>query len=260
MLLPGKVAIVSGVGPGYGKEIALAFAREGADVVLGARTETVLEDVASDVEELGRRAVFVPTDIKDAEQCDALARAAVDELGRIDVVVHNAARPDRGTPFADTDLGTWRRVVETNVFGSLQLTRSVIPTMKDQGSGSIVFVSSMIVRQVLPGQGGYALSKGALLTGAQALARELGPHGIRVNTVVPGWMWGDSVEAHLDAMSASSGKSVQQWRDEITATIPLGFIPTPADCVGPVVYLASDLASAVTGQSIDVNGGAAFHL
>jgi NAD(P)-dependent dehydrogenase (short-subunit alcohol dehydrogenase family) len=257
-LLPGKVVIVSGIGPGYGRELALGFAREGADLVLGARTASYLEEVASEVEELGQRAVFVPTDITDAAACDALAGAAVHEFGRIDVLVNNAARPDRRQPFDEVDLDSWRRVVETNLFGSLNLTHSVIPTMKKQGAGAIVFVNSMIIRQVLPDQGGYALSKAALLTAAQALAKELGPAGIRVNTVVPGWMWGASVEAHLEKIAPQTGKSVEQWREEIVSNIPLGFIPSSADCVGPAVFFASELSSAITGQSIDVNGGEVF--
>ncbi len=258
MLLPGKVAIVSGVGPGLGKELALAFARQGADLALGARTEPFIEEVASEVEELGRRAVYVPTDITDAAQCDALAKAAVDELGRIDVLVHNAARPDRRQPFEEADLDSWRRVVDTNLFGSLQLTHSVIPTMKEQGRGSIVFVGSMIIRKVLEHQGAYALSKAALLTAAQTLAKELGPHGIRVNTIVPGWMWGESVERYLAKIEATTGKSVEQWRDEIVSRIPLGFIPSSADCAGAAVFFASELSSAITGQSLDVNGGEVF--
>lgn len=257
-LLPGKVAVVSGVGPGLGRELALAFAREGADVVLGARTESVLEEVASEVEELGRRAVYEPTDIADPAQCDVLARAALDAFGRIDVLVHNAAVPDRSGPFAAADLDLWRRVFEVNLFGSLQLTHSVIPTMKEQGSGSIVFVSSMVIRKVLARQGAYAASKAALLTAAQVLAKELGAHGIRVNTIVPGWMDGPSVDRYLESTAKRTGTSVQDQRDEIKSGIALGEIPSSADCANAAVFFASELSSPITGQSLDVNGGEVF--
>jgi len=259
MLLEGKTAIVSGVGPGLGTEIARAFAREGADVALGARTESYLEEVRDEIEVLGRKAVCVRTDITDPAQCDALARLADDELGRIDVVVHNAFAPDVFQLFEDVDLAAWRRIMDVNLFGSLQLTRSVLPTMKAQGSGSIVFVNSMIQRKVLALQGGYATSKGALLSAAQVLAKELGPHGIRVNSIVPGWMWGPSVEAYFKMMEAQTGKSVQESYDEIAREIPLGEIPPDEDCANAAVFFASDLSSVITGQALDVNGGEVFH-
>ena len=140
----------------------MAFAREGADVALGARTESYLEEVHGEIEALGRRAVHVRTDITDQGQCDALVQATVDAFGGVDVLVHNAFAPDVFQPFEDVDLAAWRQIMDVNLFGSLQLTKSAIPQMKAQESGSIVFVNSMIMRKVLPLQGGYATSKGAL--------------------------------------------------------------------------------------------------
>ena len=153
---------MSGVGPGLGREIALEFAREGADVALGARTESYLREVAAEVEALGRRAIAVPTDITDQDQCDRLVHATVDGLGGVDVVVHNAFASSKFRTFEDADLRDWRAVMDVNLFGSLQLTKSVLPAMKERGGGSIVFVNSMIVRKPLPTQGSYATSKGAL--------------------------------------------------------------------------------------------------
>ena len=258
MLLKDKACIVSGVGPGLGREIALAFAREGADVAIGARTESYLKELAGEIEALGRRSVHSPTDITDPQECERLVRATLDGFGRIDVLVHNAAAPDVRQPFEQVDLAEWRRIMDTNLFGTLQLTKSVIPVMKEQGSGSIVFVSSMIVRKVLRLQGGYATSKAALLTGAQVLAKELGPHGIRVNTVVPGWMWGPAVERVIARQADARGTSPQQGYDEIASNIPLGVIPGDDDCANAAVFFASDLSSVITGQSLDVNGGEVF--
>jgi NAD(P)-dependent dehydrogenase (short-subunit alcohol dehydrogenase family) len=259
MLLKDKRCIVSGVGPGLGKEIAMAFAREGADVALGARTEAYLEEVHSEIEAMGRRAVHARTDITDQEQCDALVAACVEGLGGVDVLVHNAFAPDVFQPFEDVDLAAWRRIMDVNLFGSLQLTRSVIPHMKAQESGSIVFVNSMIIRKVLALQGGYATSKAALLTAAQVLAKELGPHRIRVNSIVPGWMWGPSVEGYFAMMERQTGKSPKESYDEVAAAIPLGEIPTDDDTANAVVFFASDLSSVITGQALDVNGGEVFH-
>ena len=259
MLLEGKVAIVSGVGPGLGREIALAFAHEGADVALGARTEAHVREVAAEVEALGRRSVAVPTDIKDADQCERLAHATVEELGAIDVLVHNAAATSAFLTFEDSDLQAWRDVMDVNLFGSLQLTKAALPAMKAQGGGSIIFVNSMIVRKPLPLQGSYATSKGALMTTAQILAKELGTYKIRVNSMVPGWMDGPSVDIYFKMMETAMGKSPQESYDEIAAEIALGVIPTDDDCAKTAVFLASDLSSMVTGAAIDVNGGEVFY-
>ena len=259
MLLKDRRCIVSGIGPGLGKEIALAFAREGADVALGARTESYLEEVHGEIEALGRRAVHSRTDITDEAQCDALVQATVDAFGGVDVLVNNAFAPDVFQLFEDVDLAAWRHIMDVNLFGSLQLTKSVIPHMKAQGSGSIVFVNSMIMRKVLPLQGGYATSKGALMTAAQVLAKELGPHKIRVNSIVPGWMWGPGVEMYIEMLASGSGRTPQDHYDEIAAEIPLGEIPPDDECANAAVFFASDLSSVITGQALDVNGGEVFH-
>ena len=187
-----------------------------------------------------------------------LVQTALSAFGRVDVLVQNAAMADVRQSFEDVDLSSWRRIMDTNLFGTLQLTKSVIPSMKEQGAGSIVFVSSMITRKPLPLLGGYATSKSALLTAAQVLAKELGPHGIRVNTIVPGWMWGPSVERVFARQQEHDGKTVEQSYEEIAARIPLGIIPSDGDCANAAVFFASDLASVITGQSLDVNGGEVF--
>jgi NAD(P)-dependent dehydrogenase (short-subunit alcohol dehydrogenase family) len=259
MLLADKIAIVSGVGPGLGREIALAFAREGADVVLGARTTSYLKDVAAEVEASGRRAVYAATDVTDAGQCHELVSRGLEAFGRVDVLVNNAARADVFQPFETVDLREWRKIMDVNLFGSLQMTAEVVEPMKRQGGGSIVFVNSMIMRKVLPLQGGYATSKGALMTAAQVLAMELGPHNIRVNSIVPGWMWGPNVELYGRVLQHQDGRPAQEHYDEIASQIPLGVIPPDEDCANAAVFFASDLSAVVTGQALDVNGGEVFH-
>ena len=258
MLLKDKVAVVSGVGPGLGKEIALALAREGASVVMGARTESYLSELTDEIESGGGQVAFAPTDITDVEQCRRLVDTAVERFGRVDALVNNAFVPDAFELFEDVDLDKWRRIFDVNVFGSLQLTQEVIGPMKAQGGGSIVFINSMVIRKILPHQGGYAASKGALMTAAQVLAKELGPHHIRVNSVVPGWMWGASVEGWFHHR-AKKGPSVQEQYDAVAKDIPLGLIPPDNDCANAVVFFVSDLAAVVTGQALDVNGGEVFH-
>ena len=175
------------------------------------------------------------------------------------MLVHNAFAPDVFQLFEDVDLAAWRHIVDVNLFGSLQLTKSVIPQMKEQGSGSIVFVNSMIMRKVLPLQGGYATSKGALddrRTGARQGARpaqdprQLDRPGMDVGAIGRGVLRDDGVPDRQGRPGVY---------DEIATQIPLGEIPPDDDCANAAVFFASDLSSVITGQSLDVNGGEVFH-
>ena len=257
-LLAGKVCIVSGVGPGLGRQAATALAAHGADLVLAARRQSSLEEVLAEVEGMGARAMVVPTDITDPEACARVASAALEGFGGIDVLVNNAFRFDAFKSFEEVDLAIWRKIMDTNLFGSLQMTRAVLPAMRERGGGSVVMVASMVARQPQPVQGGYAISKGALLTATRVLAYELGPSNVRVNAVVPGWMAGPSVDIYIEMTSTGRGVPPQVVEDELNARVPLGRIPSDADVAGAIVYLASDLSSAMTGQALDTNGGEIF--
>jgi NAD(P)-dependent dehydrogenase (short-subunit alcohol dehydrogenase family) len=256
MLLDNKVSIISGIGPGLGQELAYVFAREGSDVVLAARTESKLQEVAGIIGEKWpeRRTLIVPTDISDPEQTRRLADATVAEFGRIDCLVNSAFSPPAFTMFEDADLADWKKSYDITVFGTLQVTQQVIPYMRAASKGSIVFVNSMIQKKPLPTQAGYATSKGALTVAARMLAKELGPYGIRVNSTFMGWMWGPPVESYVDYL-ASLGRTREEVIAEITKDIPLGVIPDDAECANAVAFLASDLASVITGAELDVNGG-----
>ena len=259
MLLTDKVVIVSGIGPGMGREIALACAREGADVALAARTEAALDEVASAVRALGRRALCVPTDISKAEDCLRLAERTKQELGRIDVLVNNAFRSDPTGLVESADLDGWRKILEVNLLGSVRLTQAVIPAMKAQKRGSIVMINSMSMRIIEPGMGGYAASKGALMTATQTLAKEIGPDGIRVNSVVPGYIWSAKMEAFFRYTAESTGRTFEDVHAGVTNQTALRHIPDSAEIADTVVFFASDLSRVVTGQALDVNGGHFFH-
>ena len=257
-LLTGKTAIVSGVGPGLGRDIALALATHGANVVLAARTASFLDEVAKEIEAQGASALTVPTDVADKAQAQHLVEATVEHFGGVDCLVNSAFRTDVFRHFEEVDLDEWRGMFDVNVFGSLGLAQQVIAPMKERGGGSIVFVGSMTVRKPYPREPGYASSKGALLVAARAMASELGKYKIRVNTVVPGWMWGPNVQGYFSHRESVGGPPVQEQYDGVAAGISLRAIPTPAEVAGAVVFFASDLSSVVTGQSLDVNGGEVF--
>jgi len=258
MLLTDRVAIVSGIGPGMGRDISLACAREGAHVVLAARSAGNLDAVASEVRALGRRALSVPTDIAQPDQCQRLADAAHAEFGRIDVLVNNAYAGGPEPKIEDADLEQWRGVFDVNVFGSMQLSKVVIPHMKAQG-GSIIFINSMSMRVIEAGFGGYAASKGALMIAAQTLAREVGTYKIRVNSVVPGYIWSEVLEGYFKMLAKQQKTTPEAVYAQIAGRTALNHIPTSEEIAGAVVFFASDLSRAVTGQALDVNGGHFFH-
>jgi len=259
MLLQDRIAIVSGIGPGLGREVALAFAREGADVALAARTASALDEVAGAVRALGRRALCVPTDIANPDDCARLVDAAHREFARIDVLVNNAFLTHPWGPIASTDLAGWQAIFDVNLFGSLRLSQQVLPHMQAQRGGSIVMVNTMSIRIIEPNVGGYAASKAALMAATQTLAKEVGPSGVRVNSVVPGYIWSDKMERHFRALAAQQGRTYEQVHDDIAHRTALHHIPTSAEIADAVLFFASDLSRAITGQALDVNGGHYFH-
>ena len=255
MLLEDRVAIVSGIGPGMGRDIALAFAREGAHVVLGARTEERLTEVADEVQALGRKAVWSRTDIASEDDCERLAATAMDAYGRIDVLVNNAFVQPPLETIEKADSDTWRRAFEVNVIGSVQMTKAALPAMKAQQSGSLVFIGSMSARRIRRNFGVYAATKSALISTAQTLAKEHGRDGIRVNTVLPGYIWGPSLQWFFGHLAERQGRTPEDVYAEVAGETCLNHIPTSAEIADAVLFFASDLSRVVTGQSLDVNAG-----
>lgn len=258
MLLADKVAVVTGVGPGLGKAAALALAREGATVAVVARTESRLADVVAEIEGAGGRALAIPGNVAKAEDCARVAETAAAELGGIDVLVNSAFRGDRSEPFDAADLGLWRKVFDVNLWGALQLTQACVPSMTKRGGGAVVNIASMSARLIRPNDGGYSTSKAALLGATKSMAMDLAPHKIRVNAVVPGWIWGPNVQTYVDWQVSERDVTPDAVIAEITANIPLGEIPPQEDIAEAIVFFASDMSRMITGQSLDVNGGEFF--
>jgi len=254
MLLADKVAVISGMGPGLGQELAYAFVREGAKIGICCRSQGFLEEVAAEARSRGGEVVALPTDVTDAAQCTRLVDATAEAFGHLDALVNSAYNPGTFALFEDADLADWRLPMEVNLFGALNLIKATVPHLKAAGGGAIVNVNSMIHRKPMPYQGGYATSKAALEGATKMLARELGAHKIRVNSVFMGWMWGPPVEGYVDS-AAQGGVSKQDVIGGITKDIALGIVPDDADCANAVAFLCSDLARVITGAGLDVNGG-----
>jgi NAD(P)-dependent dehydrogenase (short-subunit alcohol dehydrogenase family) len=257
LLLGDRVVVVCGVGAGLGQAIAARAARAGADVVLVARTEATLVDVAAAVKAAGRRALVVPADITDEGAVNHLVRAALDEFGRVDTLVHNAFVMPPLHDLLRVDLDVVRASFEPNLFAALRLVRAFAPALV-AGGGCVVMVNSAVLRHSRRTFGAYKMAKAGLLALAQSLATELGPRGVRVNSVAPSYIWADTLKAYFGYLAHKRGVPAQQVYDETAATTDLRRLPEPDEIADVVVFLASDLARAVTGQCVDVNAGE-FH-
>ena len=254
-MLDGRVALVSGIGPGMGRDIALLLARHGADVVLGARRTEKSEEVAAEIVALGRRAEVVTLDITDPGACEAAVARAGQALGGLDILVNNAFQDGNHKRFLDAPLEEWRTTMDVNLWGTLEMTRAAAPAMVERGGGSVVMINSMSTHRVEATYGAYAASKGALETATKVLARELGEHRIRVNGIFPGYIWGDSVEWYLDYLGKKRGLTGEDVYQELAGETALGYLPHSSEIAGSVLFFASDLSKPVTGQSLDVNCG-----
>ncbi|MFF1293247.1 MULTISPECIES: SDR family oxidoreductase [unclassified Streptomyces] len=255
-LLTGKTVVVSGVGAGLGHQVAAAVVRDGGNAVLGARTEANLAKSAAEIDPDGTHTAYRPTDITDERQCVALAELAGERFGRIDAVVHVAAWDSYFGGVEDADFTTWQSVIDVNLLGSLRMTRACLPALKRCG-GSVVFIGtqSSVAAPSQVRQAAYAASKGALTSAMYSLARELGPHRIRVNTVLPGWMWGPPVQAYVQFTAHTEGVGESEVLVRLTERMALPDLATDGDVADAAVFLASDRARAITGQSLLVNAG-----
>ena len=251
MILDQKVVIVTGAGPGMGQAACRGAAREGAKVVVTARSASAIEEVAHDIVAAGGEAIAVPLDVTDSDQCAAAAAAALDKWGRIDGLINSAYyHPDWG-PLIEHDIEQVLQAFNVGAAGALRMAKAVYPAMKAQGSGSIVNISTLCTRKPMPGEGGYGMAKGALNHLTRHLAVEFAGTGIRVNTALMGWMMGAPLESYFQSM----GEAGEAFRNQRASEVPIGHIPPDADCAKAVYFLLSDYASEITGAMLDVNGG-----
>ncbi|MDG3012816.1 SDR family oxidoreductase [Rhodococcus sp. D2-41] len=257
-LLTDKVIVVSGVGPGLGRTLALRCAAAGADLVLAARTQARLDEVAKEVTDLGRRAICVPTDITDEASAENLVAESLEAYGRVDVLVNNAFSVPSMKPLARTDFQHIRDSVELTVLGALRLTQLFTPAL-EESDGAVVNLNSMVIRHSQERYGSYKLAKSALLAVSQSLATELGPKGIRVNSVAPGYIWGETLQGYFAHQAQKYGTTVEQIYDATAAASDLKRLPTTEEIADAVIFLASPMASGITGQCLDVNCGEYHH-
>ena len=255
MILEGKTVVVTGVGPGLGGEVARLARRDGADVVVAARNEERLQGIAAELDPSGEHVLAVATDISESGAADALVAAAVDRFGGIDGLAQIAAYEPLGG-VEGSDLDEFSAAFEVNVLGSVRLVQAAVPAFRERGGGAVVLTGSQSsLKPPRMRQAGYAASKGALLSTTYQLADEFGPDHVRVNLVIPTYMWGPNVEMYVDYKADKEGVDRQVIIDEITANMCLPEIPADEDVAESVVFLMSDRARMITGQSLMVNAG-----
>jgi NAD(P)-dependent dehydrogenase (short-subunit alcohol dehydrogenase family) len=255
-LVAGKVAIVSGVGTGLGRSIAMVLAEEGAHVVRAARNSSRLDEVADEIMTAGGHAIAVPTDVTVPEQCAHQVERAVDEFGRLDVFVNNGHHQGDFAELADSNIDAWHSVFAVNLYGPMRIIQAAIPIMRAQGDGRIVNVNSGAVISSKPTLGAYSASKAGLASVTKTLALELGRSGIRVNGIYVSSMLGDNVVEWGRRVARAEGITFDEWLGRKSqAEFATGTMPLPDDVAGVALFLSCDMARTVTGQLLGANNG-----
>lgn len=244
MQLEGKVALVTGASRGIGKAIALMLAENGADIAVNfAGSTAAAEAVAAEIEKIGRKAILVQGDVSKADVCAEIVDKVVSELGHIDILVNNAGIT-RDTLLLRMKEEDWDAVLNTNLKGVFNCTKAAVKYMAKQRSGSIVNISSVVALMGNAGQANYAAAKAGILGFTRSVAKEMAARGIRVNAVTPGFI-------KTDMTSVLSEKVVAAME----ASIPLARLGEPEDIAKAVLFLVSDNAAYITGQTLHVDGG-----
>jgi NAD(P)-dependent dehydrogenase (short-subunit alcohol dehydrogenase family) len=243
--LTGRVALVTGGSKGLGKSMARGLAEAGADIIISSRHEGELRPALADIlDGTGRRGHYVVADMTKRDDVQRLAGEAVRRLGKVDILVNNAGSNTPQQIDAVTD-ETWDRLIELNLTSVMALTRALVPGMKERRWGRIVHISSVMALISKEGRNAYSATKAALVGMARTGALELGPFGVTVNCIAPGPFLTD---LPLSLLS-------QEERDEWNKVVALGRWGNPDELIGPVLLLASDAGSYITGQTLIVDGG-----
>ena len=244
--------LVTGGGRGIGRAIALAFAEPGAVVAIAARTQADLDATGAEIEKRGATPVLLNMDIRDEQSVTAGFRELRAATARLDVLVNNAG-VGGGQPVVDADPDGWRRVLDTNVFGTFLVTRQAIGMLTD--GGRIINTSSVLGRFGVPGYTAYCASKHAVIGFTRALALELAGRQITVNAICPGWVDTEMAAQGMQIGAKAMGITFEKFKEQAIGRVPIGRIIQPDEVAGLVKFLASAHASAITGQTYNICGG-----
>jgi 3-oxoacyl-[acyl-carrier protein] reductase len=241
-----QVVIITGGSRGIGAAAAILFAKAGADVVITyTKNEKAASGVIESVKKLNRSGIAIKADISKPKNALKVVQQTMKRFGRIDILVNNAGIWTYGA-IGSMKESVWKETMQVNLDGMFYLTNAVVPYMKKQHSGKIINISSTAGQRGEAEHSHYAASKGGMISFTKAIATELGPYNINVNSVAPGW---------VDTDLNDSVFSDKAYKEQERKKIPIQRIPTPEDIAGPIVFLASDLARHITGEILNVNGG-----
>ncbi len=254
MLLRDHVTVLAGAGPGVGRSLALAAAREGSAVVVAARSEERVHSIVAEVEARGGAGLALTVDLTDSESCAALAARVKGEFGRVDAVANTGFWTEPERSLRDTDESTWHKAFDVNVVGAWRLIEHLIPLMP-AGRGSIVLTGSQAGYKPSDTLAVYAAAKAALVSLVRSAAKQYGPAGVRVNSVVPGSIGGEGLRAWAEQRAAELGTTTEHEMAVRAAKSPLGRIVTPEEIAEAIVFTLSPLASGITGTFIDLDCG-----
>ncbi|YCA41744.1 SDR family oxidoreductase [Bacillus sp. JZ8] len=244
MLLENKIAIVTGASRGIGKSIALTLAKQGASLIIHGTNVELLENLADEIRTLGRECIVKAGDVADPDVAHEVVEVAIHTFGRIDILVNNAGMNMRSSTL-EMGLEDWQRVLDVNLNGTLYFCKAVLPHMIEQNGGKIVNVSSTTAKTAHKNAApSYGASKAAVNYLTMHLALEMSPYNIYVNAVCPG-----PVETDM------SNQWTEKYRQSVTERIPLRKLGKPQNVADSVLFLASDMADFITGETININGG-----
>ncbi len=258
MKLKDQTAIVTGGGRGIGKAIALALAREGADVLICGRQIDVLEGTAAEIEMLGRRALVAVTDISQESQVAAMTDEALRSYGRIDILVNNAGIVGPTAPVAGVSRAEWDEVMAVNLTGAFLCAKAVIPHMIERRSGKIINIASIAGKLAYARRSPYAASKWGLLGLSRTLAQELGPYNIQVNAICPGPTGGERMSGVIAGRAKELGRSEEDVERLYVEGTALKRMVNPEHVAAAVLFFASEEGSSLTGEALDVSAGYAL--
>jgi NAD(P)-dependent dehydrogenase (short-subunit alcohol dehydrogenase family) len=247
-----STVLVTGGGRGIGRAIALAFSEPGSTVAIAARTAADLEATGAEISKRGARPVLLTVDVRDEASVDGGFEHLRRAIDRLDVLVNNAG-VGGGQPVEQADPGDWRRVLDTNVFGTFLVTRRAVPLLRD--GGRVINMSSVLGRFGVPGYTAYCASKHAVIGFTRALALELVTRRITVNALCPGWVETDMSMQGMQLGATALGITFEQFKEQAIGRVPIGRIIQPEEVAGLVKFLASSQASAITGQTYNICGG-----